>query len=458
MSLLDTILPTLENFGSLTYWFALLAALAESLAFLGALFPGSILVILGGFAAAQGFIKAIDLFWFVLAGVLMGDTISYFLGTKGVKLFKNENKLLRISHLDSGKEFFMKHGSKSLFLGRFIGPLRAIIPFIAGLTKMDLKIFYLWNFLSAVLWSALHVSIGYFFGSAINRFQIWSTRVGIFLSILTTLTVLTWFVVKNRKYISDLIKTISNSVKSYLLNNSNIKKLINRYPNLFNFLRTRMDKSVFIGLPITILAILFGILLFTFLGVTEDVLSSDPLVLIDNKIANLLFDYRNQKLIIFFLGVSSLGKVLTVALISSAAGLILFIKKKTNYILPLFLTLIGTEITVYLLKLLINRPRPPEDIAYYLEKSLSFPSGHSAIAVASFGFLTYIFLRHMSTWTQKTNILFIGTLIILGIGLSRMYLGVHYLSDVLGGFLIGGLWLIIGITLREYFVGRKFGD
>jgi undecaprenyl-diphosphatase len=127
----------------------------------------------------------------------------------------------------------------------------------------------------------------------------------------------------------------------------------------------------------------------------------------------------------------------------------MFFKKELAYLYSLILIFIGTEVSVYLIKVFINRGRPIADIAYYIEKSGSFPSGHSAIAIAFFGFMTYYLIHHISGRNMRPAIIFIGTLLIVSIGFSRLYLGVHFLSDVLGGFIIGGLWLIVGITFRE---------
>jgi len=77
------------------------------------------------------------------------------------------------------------------------------------------------------------------------------------------------------------------------------------------------------------------------------------------------------------------------------------------------------------------------------------------MVVAFYGFLTYILFRQLKHWKTKTNILFAGLLIILGVGLSRVYLGVHYSSDVWGGYLLGALWLIIGISIAEWLKRRK---
>ena len=91
----------------------------------------------------------------------------------------------------------------------------------------------------------------------------------------------------------------------------------------------------------------------------------------------------------------------------------------------------------------------------YIEDTFSFPSGHATIAVGFYGFLVYILFRQIKNWKYKINALFFSITLILAIGLSRLYLGVHFLSDVWGGYLLGALWLLIGITISEWLQHRK---
>jgi len=89
-------------------------------------------------------------------------------------------------------------------------------------------------------------------------------------------------------------------------------------------------------------------------------------------------------------------------------------------------------------------------VPVYVETSYSFPSGHATIAVAFYGFLIYVVWRNTKSWTYKINLLFAGLVIIAAIGFSRLYLGVHFLSDVLSGYLLGLLWLIISVSMVEW--------
>jgi undecaprenyl-diphosphatase len=175
------------------------------------------------------------------------------------------------------------------------------------------------------------------------------------------------------------------------------------------------------------------------------------IVKFDESFALFLYQLRTPFLAQVFYIITNFADQITIIILSAIAFLYLYFKKELAYLSALVLIFLGTETSVYLIKILINRPRPIADIAYYIETSGSFPSGHSALAVAFFGFVTYYLVRHITGRNKRFFVILLGIVLIVLIGFSRLYLGVHYVSDVLGGFLIGGLWLVIGITFRGYY-------
>src|ERR1035437_4414746 len=215
------------------------------------------------------------------------------------------------------------------------------------------------------------------------------------------------------------------------------------------FLKKRLKRNVFTGLPLSIIIIIFLILLGTFVGITESIVNSSPMIRFDNSFANFIYQLRTPFLAQFFYAITNFANQITVIILGAIALIYLYLKKELAYLYALILVFLGTEASVYLIKILINRSRPIADIAYYIETSPSFPSGHSAIAIAFFGFVTYYLVCHIVGKNKKAILILLGTLLIALIGFSRLYLGVHFLSDVLGGFMIGGLWLVVGITFRE---------
>jgi undecaprenyl-diphosphatase len=225
-----------------------------------------------------------------------------------------------------------------------------------------------------------------------------------------------------------------------------------RHPHIVSAFKTRLDPAVFTGLPLSILVLAFVYVLFLFAGIVEDLITSDPIIAADIRIANLLAVFRTDTLIRVFTWITLLGKSQVIIGFIIASVLLLWLGRKKSYILPLFVAVIGSQVFTYLGKWAFHRPRP--DMAVYTEPSFSFPSGHATIAVAFYGFIIYLLVRVSTNWKRKINWLFFGLLVILAIGLSRIYLGEHYLSDVWSGYLVGFMWLIIAISLSEWLVNK----
>jgi len=453
-------MPAVEHSRLLWYWVVLLISLLESLAFVGIIFPGTVFVVLAGFVSAKGSLDLGDLILFAAIGAIIGDVSSYYLGSHVKEFFKDDNKIFKSKYLDRGKSFFNKYGGRSIFFGRFIGPIRPVIPFVAGMFKMDKEKFLLWNIFSGFAWAVTFLLVGFFFGQVWQTISLWSTRGGVFLvalgSFVFVLYLFKWIIVRNGRQISFFFLSVWYSIKRAIINDSNVQKLVKKHNTTFDFIKNRLNRSKFWGLPATLLSLGFVYTLLLFIGVVEDVVTSDTIVSVDIRIENLLAVFRNGEITEFFLWVTLLGKWEIILGFAVAVIGILWVWRKRLYIMPLIIAILGSEIFTALGKIAFHRARP--ELAIYAESSFSFPSGHATIAVAFYGFLTYILIRGFRRWSTKVNLFFIGVAVILLIGFSRLYLGVHYVSDVWGGYLIGALWLIIGISISEWLYSLRKKD
>lgn len=147
-----------------------------------------------------------------------------------------------------------------------------------------------------------------------------------------------------------------------------------------------------------------------------------------------------------FTYIGSKGPIIVICL---AVSVVLFFVLRLRRELLLFLAVgLGSEILNLLLKNLFRRIRP--DINRLVEVTgYSFPSGHSMAAFSLYGILTYLMWKHLSTAVRRITVLTLFSIMILFIGLSRIYLGVHYPSDVIGGYLASCSWLMLSIGLYE---------
>ncbi len=453
MESINNLLPQLEHFRIMGYWLVLLVSLLESLVLVGVIVPGAVIVIYAGALAAQGYFDLGDLIWFAASGAVLGDGISFLLGQHGTGLFKETNKVLKASYLEAGERFFHKHGAKSIFLGRFIGLVRAVIPFIAGLSGMAAKRFYFWNIFSAFAWAASHLLAGYFLGHAWRLVEVWTSRAGIFLAalilVLFCASLLKRFIVKQGRQLFGLCRSLWFSVKQSLSTNPAVARLMARHPRFVSFVNARLDRTRFSGLPLTLLGIVFLYTLLLLGGIIEDILALDPIVSVDTRLDNLLYFYRDELLVRGFLWITLLGKGEVVLSVAGLCTALFWLREKREFILPFWITLAGSGLFSLLGKVAFHRQRPLS-IGVFTEASFSFPSGHATTAAAVYGFIVYYLWRQTQNWNTRLNLLFGGSALILAIGFSRLYLGVHFLSDVLGGYLLGLLWLIAGICLVEW--------
>lgn len=168
---------------------------------------------------------------------------------------------------------------------------------------------------------------------------------------------------------------------------------------------------------------------------------------IDQSVLSFFVSNRVEWLSFAVLVITYSGSYVLVSGLTFLSAVSFYIHKHTQRILPLLVSVGGSAITVYALKHIFYRARPLAE-ALYLETGSSFPSGHATMAMALYGFLFYIVWRHDKHPLKNPFAIFLAILIIL-VGISRLYLGVHYFSDVLAGYVIGFVWILISLAIPK---------
>lgn len=183
-----------------------------------------------------------------------------------------------------------------------------------------------------------------------------------------------------------------------------------------------------------------------FVELTEE-LPEKGLKSFDQQITNYVLSFRNPELTQFFTIVTDIGDFYGYLIATTLVGIFFFMKfRNWEFILQLMAVVILAALSNIALKRFIDRARPGIEHLVVVE-SLSYPSGHAMSAMAFYGFLIYLSF-HIKMGKLLRSIL--GTVfvfLILSIGISRIYLGVHYPSDVLGGFIAGLIWVAFCIVL-----------
>ena len=177
-----------------------IVAFFESLPMVGLLMPGSTLVVMAGFLVFHGKSSMLALVVISILGALVGDLVSFWLGFRfGSKILKVKSFQKHHRLITKSEQFFVDHGGKSIFFARFLGPIRGITPFIAGLSGMTKKTFYLYASVSAILWGLSYPSLGYIGGQSWQYAQSLTARFGIGILILLVAAFIHQWVRKNIK-------------------------------------------------------------------------------------------------------------------------------------------------------------------------------------------------------------------------------------------------------------------
>lgn len=447
---LDQLLPSLQALGVWTYWILGLFAMLEAIVFTGIAVPGMIAVIAGGILVQRGVLDYLDLSWFIFAATVFGSEVSFRLGRLAESGLSRKPGYATSKHANRAKALLARYGGFALVVGRFFGPLSAFVPFTAAMAAMPHRRFMMWNLASAVPYAFGLPAAGYFFGSAIATLGASAPRILAFGAIVLAGVSILWFIVLRLQRSLPLVTTILQSALAGFVEAPIVRRITARHPRAAAVLSARFVPDRFWGLPATVLAALFVFILGVYVDSVFDFIGSAEVAQADRRVANLLYAMRDARLIAIFGWITAFGGwEIILPLVAGVTGALLFLRYRA-LAAGLWIVILGNQATVTVLKHLFDRPRSL--LGYFVETSGSFPSGHAAASVAIWGMLFYL------AWRVRLLSATVATLaaatVACAIGLSRIYLIEHYVSDVVNGYIVGGLWLVIGITFCQWWSSR----
>jgi membrane protein DedA with SNARE-associated domain len=198
---LNYILDLIARLGHWSYLLVFLAATLECAAFLGLVVPGESVMLASGFFAQLGLLKLDAVILVGILGAVVGDNIGYQLGSRFGRewLLRHGVRFgVRPKRLTKADEFFSRHGAKAVFFGRFVGFARALVPFVAGASRMPYRQFLAYNALGAVLWTLGCVLLGYLLGTSWHVAERWIGRTSLIIGALAVVVGVTIWASRRR--------------------------------------------------------------------------------------------------------------------------------------------------------------------------------------------------------------------------------------------------------------------
>ena len=442
---LPTLFDWLQQNPLISLVFVFLVACGESLAVVGLIVPGALLMVGFGALIALDYLAFAPTVIAAMLGAIAGDGISYWLGVKYNRNLASIWPFTRYPDLLSrGEGFFQRHGGKSVLLGRFVGPLRPIIPAIAGMLRMPMRQFFLINIFSALLWAPLYLLPGIIFGASL---ELASEFAGRFTLLLVGLVFGLWLIVWLIRLGYLWFMPFSDAVMARLVNWSRRHPLAGEIPAAI----IAPDHSEIRGLSLLAVVLLLAtvgfILLSQLAGHFPFMHNLNQLVFHTlQALHNPPFDHA----MVFLTGMGDIW-LLTVLVLLTAGYL--FITKQHLALWHWLAAFIFPLLLVELLKQFYALPRPP---GIEILQGYAYPSGHATLATATYGFLAILLARDVRP-AYRLAIYSSASLLILLIAFSRLYLGAHWLTDVVGGMLLGLAWTaLLGIAYRRHASAQYF--
>ncbi|WP_144195542.1 bifunctional DedA family/phosphatase PAP2 family protein [Paraburkholderia fungorum] len=408
-----------------------LAAFLEAIAVIGTFVPGSTAMFLAGALVGTG---SLSLGWALLsaiAGAIAGDGISFWIGKRYkariVQLwpFRTHPQVL-----DAGHRFFQKHGAKSVVFARFIGPLRAIVPVVAGMLGMTPTRFYAMNVLSALLWAPAHILPGVVFGASMLLAGAVSFRLVV---VIVLLVGIVWLSFRAMGFLLSHASAWSSAAGRYL------GSWACRHPGPFGRLARRLldpeqpDASSIVVTSLIVLA--SGALFF---GVLEDVISGDPLVGVDLSVYHFLQSVRTPWSDTVLAGLATLGSVFTLTALVVTVVLWMLVERRWRTIGYWLAAVVFSQLLIFALQFAMHRA-PPNEL---LSDAYVFPSNHVAATVIVYGFLAFLLARRVGM-LEGLLVTTVSTVVVFVVALAGLYFGRYWVSDAIGGAALAYIWVAI---------------
>jgi len=229
-----------------------------------------------------------------------------------------------------------------------------------------------------------------------------------------------------------------------------VSELRQRYRRQFAFLARRLSPGGAFGLSLTVGLIVIVAAGWAFGTLVENVIERDDLAEHDSPVTAWLAAHRIGWLTATMRVVTWLGSGWVTIPLVAIGGAVLARPGRRRWTMYVSLAVIlGTTVLVHSIKFLIARQRPTLAEVLATASGFAFPSGHSAQAVATYGILAFLVCMHLSRWRHRVAAWTVAVGIILMVGFSRLYLGVHWLTDVLGGYALAAMWLAVVLTVAS---------
>jgi undecaprenyl-diphosphatase len=425
--------------GRWTYLLVGVLAFLETGAFVGLVAPGETTVMVGGVIAGQGEISLVVLIGIVWTCAVLGDTTSFFLGRRlgrdfmlrhGPK-FKIDEK--RLGQVES---YFDRHGGKTILIGRFIGLVRALAPFVAGFSGLSYRRFLPFSIIGCGLWATIFSVLGYIFYRSFDKVAAVAGKATFAFGLTVAVIVAGVYVFRRLRREEDrrrLVAWIEARPVLRPVYRRVVAPVLRFIGPRARFVVDRLTPGR-LGLELTTSLAVAGVGFYVFVLYTVILTGDRQTTPADRELLDMADELRTDFAVDVAKVVTDLGAFPTVAALVLAVGVVLATRRHYVELVALVTGAVTIYLGVQITKAGVDRPRPGGGLVQ--TEGSSFPSGHAAYATIWIG-VAVVAARVLPGLASRAALVGAAIGIAVAVGLSRIYLHVHWWSDVAGGWGLG---------------------
>jgi membrane protein DedA with SNARE-associated domain/membrane-associated phospholipid phosphatase len=408
---------------------AFLLPLLESSMFVGIAFPGETAVLLAGVVASQGALPLWLIILMASAGAIIGDSVGYEIGKRyGQRLLNRlPKRLVRPEHIERTSALLRRRAGSAVFVGRFTAALRVLLPGMAGISRLPYPTFLFFNAVGGIAWATAATLVGYIAGKSYHAAEDRMSIIGLgVLGLIFGGFLLTW---------------------------------LRRHPRVAPLVDARLSAERWTGLPLTLAIAGAGGAGWLFGGVLEDIVGHEELAQEDPRWHGFLVDHRLAAISDLSRVLTWLGSTLVAYLVLVVAVMLVIWRERYWAAIFAVPALIVGQLVPAGVTVLVHRQRPPRADWLASAGGYAFPSGHAATSVLVWGLVVALAWPWLRGRGRRVTAVVVAAVIAVIVGATQAYLGVHWPTDVVGGWALGGLLLTLAVAalslLRFRFVAAQ---
>ncbi|CAB3798497.1 hypothetical protein LMG28688_04735 [Paraburkholderia caffeinitolerans] len=434
------LLHLLADYPGWTLAFVVFAAFTESLALVGTFFPGSTAMFIAGAFAGTGALNLGWLFACAIAGAVAGDALSFWLGRR----YRDSiAQVWPFSHypviLEKAQAYFQSHGTRSVILARFVAPMRAVVPVVAGMADMSPMRFFAMNVISALVWAPAHIVPGVVFGASLQLAGAVSFRLVV---VLAMIVFAGWLVWRFTQMMLGHLDAWASASRRAL-----VRWAVSHKGQAARRLARSLDpQQSALGALLAVTA-LVPVCAAVFSYVLSNLLHGDPLVQVDQSVRQFLQSIHTTWADDVLAHVETLGSAYTLAALVAIITIWLAIERRWRTIGYWALAAGVSQALIVVLRVAIHH-----DVAGAAHVgAYVFPSDRVASMVIVYGFAMFLLARRVNVM-QAAMVAMFGNAIVVAVTFAGLYFDRFLFSDAIGGAAFASIWVwtVVLLSLWRY--------